>query len=131
MHLISRLRCWSNSKQSWTRGVFARFASSRANVLTLWQFPQSWSDYDLILSASMLEYLARTDLSQALSGLRDRLVANGALLSVVTRKNWITKILIEWWWHAARYTRQELRSVLLAEHIELRVGRATRSIDPA
>ena len=79
----------------------------------------------------MLEYLARTDLSQALSGLRDRLVANGALLSVVTRKNWITKILIEWWWHAARYTRQELRSVLLAEHIELRGGRATRSIDPA
>jgi len=28
----------------------------QGNVLTLWQFPPSWSDYDLIVSASMLEY---------------------------------------------------------------------------
>ena len=62
----------------------------------------------------MLEYLAKADLSQALSGLRGRLVANGALLALVSRKNWITKILIEWWWHAARYTRQELREAFAA-----------------
>jgi SAM-dependent methyltransferase len=81
----------------------------QANVLALGQFPPSWSDYDLIVSASMLEYLAREDLSQALSALRGRLVRNGALLAIVTRKNWITKILIEWWWRAERYTRQELQ----------------------
>jgi ubiquinone/menaquinone biosynthesis C-methylase UbiE len=90
------------------RGV-SQVRLKQGNVLTLWQFPPSWSDYNLIVSASMLEYLAKADLSQALSGLRGRLVANGTLLAVVTRKNWITKILIEWWWHAATYTRQELR----------------------
>jgi ubiquinone/menaquinone biosynthesis C-methylase UbiE len=90
------------------RGV-SQVRLKQGNVLTLWQFPPSWSDYNLIVSASMLEYLAKADLSQALSGLRGRLVANGTLLAVVTRKNWITKILIEWWWQAATYTRQELR----------------------
>ena len=86
----------------------------QANVLALGQFPPSWSDYDLIVSASMLEYLARGDLSQAVSALRARLVQNGTLLAVVTRKNWITRILIEWWWHAASYTRQELREAFAA-----------------
>ncbi len=81
----------------------------QANVLALGQFPPSWSDYDLIVSASMLEYLARDDLPHALSALRRRLVQNGTLLAVVTRKNWMTKVLIEWWWRAERYTRQELR----------------------
>jgi SAM-dependent methyltransferase len=86
----------------------------QANVLTVGQLPPSWSDYDLIVSASMLEYLARGDLSQALSGLRGRLGQNGTFLAVVTRRNWITKILIEWWWHAASYTRQELREAFAA-----------------
>jgi SAM-dependent methyltransferase len=95
------------------RGV-SQIRLKQGDVLTLWQFPPSWSDYDLIVSASMLEYLARTDLSQALSGLRGKLVANGVFLAVVTRKNWITKVLIEWWWHAARYTRQELREAFAA-----------------
>jgi len=43
-----------------------------------------------------------------------RLVQNGTFLAVVTRRNWITKILIERWWHAARYTRQELREAFAA-----------------
>ena len=81
----------------------------QANVLALGQLPPSWRDYDLIVSASMLEYLTRGDLSQAVAALRDRLAQDGTFLAVVTRKNWITKILIEWWWHAATYTRQELR----------------------
>jgi hypothetical protein len=67
----------------------------QANVLALGQFPSSWSDYDLIVCTSMLEYLARADFSQALSSLRGRLVQNGTFLAVVTRRNWITKILIE------------------------------------
>jgi len=86
----------------------------QANVLALGQFPPSWSNYDLIVSASMLEYLARGDLPLALSALRGRLVQDGTFLAIVTRKNWITKILIEWWWQAARYTRQELREVFAA-----------------
>jgi hypothetical protein len=35
----------------------------QANVLALGQFPSSWSDYDLIVCTSMLEYLAKADFS--------------------------------------------------------------------
>ena len=62
----------------------------------------------------MLEYLAKRDLSRALLALRNRLVRNGTLLAVVTRKNWMTKVLIEQWWRAERYTRQELREAIAA-----------------
>jgi SAM-dependent methyltransferase len=55
------------------------------------------------------EYVARPDLSQALSVLGARLARHGSLLVVITRKNWITRVLIEWWWQAARYSREELR----------------------
>jgi ubiquinone/menaquinone biosynthesis C-methylase UbiE len=82
----------------------------QANVLELdKQLPSSWSNYDLIVSTSMLEYLARPDLSQALSVLGARLARHGTLLVVITRKNWITRILIEWWWQAEGYSREELR----------------------
>jgi hypothetical protein len=64
---------------------------------------------DLIVSTSMLEYVARPDLSQALSVLGARLARHGTLLVVITRKNWVTRVLIERWWQAARYSREELR----------------------
>ena len=110
-----------------TRAMLARFQAeldsrgiigvhlTQANVLELdQQLPSSWGNYDLILSASMLEYVATRDLSKALSALGARLAPQGTLLVVITRKNWITKILIEWWWQAARYSRRELRETFAA-----------------
>jgi cyclopropane fatty-acyl-phospholipid synthase-like methyltransferase len=83
----------------------------QANVLELeHQLSPTWKDYDLIISASMLEYVPKQSLPHALSALSARLAENGSLLVVITRKNWITKILIEWWWHATRYSRKELRA---------------------
>ena len=97
-----------------SRGI-TQVRLKQANVLQLdQQLPLSWNSYDLIVSASMLEYVARTDLSKALSALRARLAPQGTLLVVITRKNWITKILIERWWQAARYSRQELRETFTA-----------------
>jgi SAM-dependent methyltransferase len=93
-----------------SRGITTLVRLKQANVLELdQQLPPSWSDYDLIISTSMLEYVARPDLSQALSALNARLARDGTLLVVITRKNWITRILIEWWWQATAYSRQELR----------------------
>ena len=92
-----------------SRGV-RQVRFKQANVLELEkQLPSSWSNYDLIVSSSMLEYVARPDLSQALSALGARLARHGTLLVVITRKNWITRVLIEWWWQAERYSREELR----------------------
>jgi SAM-dependent methyltransferase len=91
-------------------GITTLVRLKQANVLELdQQLPPSWRDYDLIVSTSMLEYVARPDLSQALSALNARLARDGTLLVVITRKNWITRILIEWWWQAAGHSRQELR----------------------
>ena len=82
----------------------------RANVLELEdELCPAWRDYDLIITASMLEYVPKESLPRALSALRARLAQDGNLLVVITRKNWITKVLIEWWWHAARYSHKELR----------------------
>ena len=80
----------------------------QADVLALDQLPQSWVDYDLILSASMLEYLPKKELQLALAGLRKRLSPNGKILILITKKSPEAKILIEWWWRSERYSRQEL-----------------------
>ena len=82
----------------------------QANVLELeYQLSPTWRDYDLIISASMLEYVPKQFLPHALSALGARLIQDGSLLVIITRKNWITKVLIEWCWHGARYSRKELR----------------------
>ena len=90
------------------RGI-TRVQLRQADVLALDTLPPSWTDYDLILSASMLEYLPKQDLPRALDGLRARLAPNGHILVVITRKTPETKPLIEWWWHAERYMREDLR----------------------
>jgi cyclopropane fatty-acyl-phospholipid synthase-like methyltransferase len=86
----------------------------QADVLAIEELPSSWNDYDLILSTSMLEHLPKEELPSALSALRSRLAKNGALLVVITRKNWMTKFLIEWWWHAGRYSRRDLQGAFAA-----------------
>jgi SAM-dependent methyltransferase len=90
----------------------------QADVLALETLPSSWTNYDLILSTSMLEYLPRQDLPRALKGLRARLARDGHLLVMITRKSPETKVLIEWLWHAERYSREELRLAFQAAGFE-------------
>jgi cyclopropane fatty-acyl-phospholipid synthase-like methyltransferase len=89
------------------RGI-TRVHLLQADVLALETLPSSWTNYDLILSASMLEYLPKQDLPRALQGLHARMAPGGRVLVLITRKTPETKILIEWWWHAERYTKNEL-----------------------
>jgi 2-polyprenyl-3-methyl-5-hydroxy-6-metoxy-1,4-benzoquinol methylase len=86
----------------------------QADVLALDQLPQSWIEYDLVLSASMLEYLPKSELPLALAELRKRLSPNGSLLIVITKKSPEAKILVEWWWRSERYARGELRQAFAA-----------------
>ena len=90
-----------------TRRV-TRVQLQQADVLALETLPPSWTNYDLILSASMLEYLPKRDFSRALAGLRARLTPDGHILAMITRKTPETKVFIDWWWHAERYTKNEL-----------------------
>ena len=70
----------------------------QADVLRLDTLPSSWTNYDLIVSASMMEYLPRERLVDALAGLRQRLTAGGRLVLFITRRNWLMGPLIGRWW---------------------------------
>ena len=94
-------------KELTTRGI-TRVQLRQADVLHLEDLPPSWTNYDLIISASTLEYLPKQDLPRALAGLRARLAADGHILVMITRKTPETKVFIKWWWHAERYTKDEL-----------------------
>jgi 2-polyprenyl-3-methyl-5-hydroxy-6-metoxy-1,4-benzoquinol methylase len=85
-----------------------------ANVLELERLPESWRDYDLILSASMLEYIPRDRLPEALAELRSRLADGGRLLLLMTRRNWITRALVERPLGGNRYSRSELAEAFAA-----------------
>jgi cyclopropane fatty-acyl-phospholipid synthase-like methyltransferase len=109
-----------------TQAMLSRFQTSlnacgindvqlrQADVLAPDQLPQSWMEYDLILSASMLEYLPKSELPLALAELRKRLSPNGTLFIVITKKSPEAKILIEWWWRSEGYSRDELHQVFAA-----------------
>ena len=81
-----------------------------ADVLELQRLPPEWTNYDLIVSVAMLEYVPKPELVTALTALRARLARDGRLLVFITRRNWVTKLLIETWWQAHRYTRDELEA---------------------
>ena len=82
---------------------------TEANVLELHALPPSWNNYDLIVSASMLEYLPRTQLPAGLRGLRLLLKQGGSLVLFITRRNWLTRPFIGRWWQSNLYKADELR----------------------
>jgi len=89
------------------RGI-ARIPTAQANVLQLNQLPPAWTGYDLIVSASMLEYIPRERLAEALAGLRSKLAEGGHLLLFITKRNWLTRPLVGWWWRSNLYDKVEL-----------------------
>lgn len=87
-------------------------AVTEADVLDLTVLPESWTNYDLIVSASMMEYLPRNRLVDALSGLRHLLREDGRLVLLITRRNGLTRLLIGRWWKANLYAEGELEDAL-------------------
>jgi SAM-dependent methyltransferase len=80
----------------------------QADVLHLETLPSSWTDYDLIVSASMLEYLPRDRLVDALAGLHGLLNHTGSFVLFITRRNWLMRPLIGRWWESNLYKAGEL-----------------------
>jgi SAM-dependent methyltransferase len=87
---------------------------AQANVLELNALPDGWADYDLIVSASMLEYVPRDRFVDALRALRARLSAEGRFVLFMTRRNPLTRLLIGFWWASNLYIQPELRDALRA-----------------
>ena len=82
--------------------------TTQADVLQLGNLPQDWTNYDVIVSASMLEYVPRQQLPEALAALRHRLADGGHLLVFITKRNWLTRPLVGWLWQSNLYQRTEL-----------------------
>ena len=82
---------------------------AEANVLQLDALPASWRGYDLLVSASMLEYVPRERFVDALRALRERLAAGGTFVLFITRRNPLTRMLIGRWWASNLYSAPELR----------------------
>jgi 2-polyprenyl-3-methyl-5-hydroxy-6-metoxy-1,4-benzoquinol methylase len=95
------------------RGI-AAIELAQANVLQLDALPEGWTDYDLIVSASMLEYVPRHRFVDALRGLRARLRSGGHFILFMTRRNPLTRVLIGLWWASNLYTQPELRDAFHA-----------------
>jgi SAM-dependent methyltransferase len=87
---------------------------AQANVLALDGLPVGWTDYDLLVSASMLEYVPRDRFVDALRGLRGRLRQGGHFVLFMTRRNPLTRLLIGAWWASNLYTQSELRDAFRA-----------------
>jgi cyclopropane fatty-acyl-phospholipid synthase-like methyltransferase len=85
---------------------------AQADVLDLDDLPAEWTNYDLIVSASMFEYLPPQRLVDALRGLRSRLKKGGNFVLFISRRNWLTRPLIGRWWHANLYEQQELEETI-------------------
>jgi cyclopropane fatty-acyl-phospholipid synthase-like methyltransferase len=85
---------------------------TQADVLELETLPRDWTHYDLIVTASMLEYLPRDRIADALKGLRMRLHDDGKLILFITRRNWCMRAMIGRWWRATLYSADELQQVL-------------------
>lgn len=81
----------------------------QADVLKLGTLPAAWHNFDLIVSASMLEYVPREHFSTALRGLRELLNEGGSLILFMTRDTWLMRQLIGRWWQSNVYTAQELK----------------------
>jgi cyclopropane fatty-acyl-phospholipid synthase-like methyltransferase len=80
----------------------------QADVLEMESLPDTWTAYDLIVSASMLEYVPRNRLAAALTGLRNRLSDDGHIVIFITRRNWLTRPMIGRWWQSNLYSKEEL-----------------------
>jgi ubiquinone/menaquinone biosynthesis C-methylase UbiE len=85
---------------------------AQADVLRLDELPAAWREYDLVVSASMLEYVPRYHFVSALAGLRRLLRNDGRLVLFITRRNWLTRPLIGHWWASNLYSAAEVLDAL-------------------
>ena len=97
-------------KQWIDRDKVTHATTCRADVLSMNNVPDTWTEFDLIVSSAMLEYLPKSKLTEALQNLRQRLAANGTLVVFITKQNTMNRWLIEKWWKANAYIKSELET---------------------
>ena len=102
---------------------FSKWASSQKKLdLTLikadvtdpaWGRVEEWHGFDMVMSSAMLEYVPKESLSIAFENLRESLSDDGIFLLFITRKNVLMHWLIEKWWKARAYSKEEISDLLV------------------
>ena len=101
--------------QEWIAGQAGdNIELQRADVLELESLPPHWKEYNLIVTSAMLEHLPKDRIKEALSNLKQLLGSEGALLVIITKRNFLTQWLIGKWWKTNLYEEQEIRALFHA-----------------
>ena len=85
---------------------------AEADVLKIEALPPNWKEYDLIVTSTMLEYLPKPEVKNALINLKHLLRNDGVLLVFITKRNLTTRWLAGRWWKANLYTKSEIQRAL-------------------
>lgn len=85
----------------------------QANVLAVETLPPHWNEHDLIIVSTMLEYLPKARVKEALANLRCLLDDGGTLLVFVTKQNPITQLLARVWWKTCLFEQCEIGNLLV------------------
>jgi len=85
---------------------------AQADVLDAKTLPTHWSDFDLIVTSTMLEYLPRDKVKDVLIHLKQLLKQNDTLVVIITKRNLLTKWFAGRWWKASLYTKSEIQQAL-------------------
>jgi ubiquinone/menaquinone biosynthesis C-methylase UbiE len=100
----------------------------QADVLHIETLPADWSDFDLIVTSTMLEYLPKDKVKDAVSNLKRLLKNGGTLLVFITKRSIMARIVAGLWWKARTYRRSEIKTLFESvgfEKVELRTFSAT------
>ena len=100
--------------QRWIRAEGAESAISTRvqDVLHLETLPQTWSDYDLIVTSTMLEYVPTASLPRAVSALLGLLKPGGKMIWLLSGRTLAMRFFVGWLWQSNLYSKSELDAVL-------------------
>jgi ubiquinone/menaquinone biosynthesis C-methylase UbiE len=58
----------------------------QADVLQMEKLPPDWSGFDLVVTSAMLEYFNKEEITKAVLNLKSRLLKDGRLILIITKK---------------------------------------------
>jgi len=98
---------------SWiTKNNIQNVSIEQGDMLNLESLPHEWKDYDLIVTAGMLEYLLKHQTNKAFANFKHILKPNGTLIIFISQQNTIIGRLLEKRWKAHLYKKETLQQLL-------------------
>ena len=104
--MLDRFRKWVNQND------VNNIRLQQGDILRPEQLPEDWNNYDLVVTSAVLEHLPREEVQMALEGLRGRLKEGGRILILISKSNWVTKLLVQKLFKANTYTQTEIGEIV-------------------